>query len=505
MTNRRVRDMRTIASLALLFTVSSFTAVRADEDGLERAVTDFVKKLSPEGPSGKLIELAKTEAGRGAIAEAMRESVAWKLRGYERDPETHFENHLFARDEDGTLRPRPERSADFDSIRKAVGEMKAKFEDFNKRADALVARIVETTEIDKRVKAAWKDSRYRLARFADLEGDREEDGSLEEMFSELLRRDDSGKLHVREGQAEEIDELVEEVASSLAKGSVGEAAYAAAVDRLKEDEAKRVMGSAFARAYIRAKIGGADDEGGDPFKHLLLLNGLVDGEAVAMANLRKEVEAGQRLMVSLKERLDGIVSSLADEGDANRMLKTFLADEASRVALVARTLSEKEEGGDPIADFFREVEMDEFEARGDGLGVPATRFTDEEGEVKKAATPEQVDRELQETVREFAHRQGRFLDMAERCTDASVAELLSMPLAAPALERKMGALMKSLERAALEKAPAAFARRYLAGTGDTMAWRADRASKVDEIAARAKEIELEREAEEKDADKDEAP
>jgi hypothetical protein len=500
--------MRTIASLAFLVTASIFTATRADEDGLERAVVEFVRKLAPDGPGGRLIELAKTEAGREAIADAMRECVARELRGLERDPETRFEDYLFTRDEGGILKARPERAAEFELIRKALESAKAKFARFNQKADALAARIVETTEIDKRVKAAWMDPRYRLARFADLEKD-EDEGSFEELFSDALRRDESGKLHVRDVQAEELDELIDDVSSRLAKGSVGEATYAAAVERLKDDEARRVMASPFARAYIRFRVGGADDEAGDPFKDLLVRNGLVDGEAVAMANLRKDIEAAQRLLESVKPRLDEIAGSLAEEGDANRKLKTFLADEASRAALVAHALSEKGEGGDPIADFFRKVEMDEFEARGDGLGVPPNRFSDEEDGVKAAATPEQADRELRETVKEFVARQRLFTDVAERCADPSVAELFTAPLAVPVLEQRMDRLMKSLRKAALEKAPAAFARRYLAGTGDKMAWRPDRAAKVDEIVDRAKEIELEKASEAKDGDndddKDEAP
>lgn len=331
--------MRTIAKLAFLCAACIFTTVRADDDeGVERAVPEFVRKLSAEGPGGKLLEIAKTEAGRRAIAEAMQKCVAWELRGFERDPETHFEKHLFDRDDNGTLRPRPERAAEFDLIRQSLESVKSRFAAFNEKADVLVGFIDESTELDKRVKAAWKDPRYRLARFAGFEEDEDEEG-----------------------------------------------------------------------------------------------------------------------------------------------------------------------GGESFSDFFREVELNEFERRGDRLGVPANRFAEEEGEVRKAATPEDADKAVRETVREFAERQTPFTDMAERCADASIAELFSAPIALPALEGRMRRVMRSLERAVLEKAPSAFARRYLAGTGDKMAWRADRATKVDEIADRAREIEAERAAEESGADQDENP
>jgi hypothetical protein len=469
--------MRTIASLGFLAAVLS-GAARADEDVADGAVDEFVRKLSPAEPGGRLIELAKTRAGRRAIGEAMRDCVEWKLRSYEADPQTHFEEHLFARDADGTLRSRPERSADFAQIREALEAARAEFADFNAKADALVARLAETTEVEKRVKAAWQDPRYRLARFAGLS---EED---EETLQELL----SDGQGVR---GDELRELIDAAASSLQKGSASDADVAAALDRLKDEQTRRALGSTFARAFLRSKIGAVDAEGIDRFKELLLRYGLVDGEEVALGHLRKEVEAGLKLMAPLKGRLDELAASLSGG------LKTFFTDESSRAALVERWLDERG-GGDAVGAFFAELERQEFEPRGDLLGVSANRFADEDEGAKAPATPEEADRELRGTVREFAERRSRFLDMAERCADPATAELFSAPLAATVLERRMGSVARSLARKALAEAPAAFARRYLAGTGDTMAWRPERAAKVDEIVARAREIELR-----KDDDEDE--
>jgi hypothetical protein len=102
----------TVAILAVLAAV----APACGQESLERAAAELAQKLAPDGAAGKVAEAARTEAGRRALAEALREAVAWKIRPVERDPDGFFETWFFIRDEDGTLRPRPERASEFEAL-----------------------------------------------------------------------------------------------------------------------------------------------------------------------------------------------------------------------------------------------------------------------------------------------------------------------------------------------------------------------------------------------------
>lgn len=472
------------------------------QEGPERAAAALAEKLSAEGPAAKLAEVAKTEAGRRALEEALRDCLAWKIRPLERDPETHFEAHYFTRDEDGTLRPRVERSGELESLRRSLEAMKEAYEDFNRRADALAARIAEASEIDRRVKTAWGDFRYRQALFAEYARENElVSGGLGEVLEKALQRDESGKLRVRESAAEDIHELADGALSRLTKGGEGDDKYWAVVEKSADAETKRVLGSPFARAFVRSRMGRADDESGDRCQRLLLLYGAVDGEAAALRNLRKDVEEAERHAAGLKARLDEAAAGLEGTGDLDRKLKLFLADEPSRAALVEELLAAKFESADPAEQFFMELTGELFEQGGGGLTVKAGRFAEEGG----LDRPENVDREVREAIQSFAERRRVFEDMAERCADAGVAELLAAPLAVPVLERRVEDVSEKLREAAYDRALADFARRYLEGTGDRYRWRADRAAKADAIVARAQEIAREMEAEAKEEEEGENP
>ncbi|MFN3487325.1 MAG: hypothetical protein ACK44W_17800, partial [Planctomycetota bacterium] len=205
-------------TILTIFLLAGATA----QEGLERAAAALAEKLSAEGPAAKLAEVAKTEAGRRALEEALRECLAWKIRPLERDPETHFETYYFTRDEDGTLHPRAERRGELEALRRSLEGLKGAYEEFHRRADGVVARIVETNEIDKRVKSAWADRSYRQALFAEYAREHGESllsGASGGVFEKALRRDDSGKFYVREDAAEDLRALLDEALGRLRKGS----------------------------------------------------------------------------------------------------------------------------------------------------------------------------------------------------------------------------------------------------------------------------------------------
>ncbi len=155
----------------------------ADEDE-HPEVRKFAEKLDPEGLSGKILAISRSEAGRRALGEALDGAVEWKIRLF------GFEDYFFTRDAEGQLTLRPERKQDMDKVTPAVAEAKALFEAFTKRAEELAARIGEATDLDRRLKAAWKSPEYRMAEFHHFVQDGDEDkdaaGRLETFFQELI-------------------------------------------------------------------------------------------------------------------------------------------------------------------------------------------------------------------------------------------------------------------------------------------------------------------------------
>jgi hypothetical protein len=163
-----------LTGLAVLTILGWDRGASADEDS-HPAMDKVLAKLSPEGLSGKVLGLARSEAGRRALIEALDGAVAWKTRGIERDPETHFEDYLFTRDQDGFITPRAERKDDLAKVAQEVAAAKELFTVFSRRADELAGKISGATDLDRRVKAAWQSSEYRYAVFHELSRDDDDD------------------------------------------------------------------------------------------------------------------------------------------------------------------------------------------------------------------------------------------------------------------------------------------------------------------------------------------
>jgi hypothetical protein len=317
-----------MAPLAVLAILASAWA--QDDDDENRDVARLVSLLAPEGLSGKVAELGKTEAGREALSEALDLVVSWKTRGFERDMDSHYESHLFEIDAEGGLKLRADRRVDIDALTGKLVEAQRLFEDFRKAAEALSAEIGETTEIDKRLKALWKDADYLAARFHGFAGD------------------------------------------AL-----------------------------------------SDDEGTPAAK---------------------------------------------------------------------------------IEEFFKEIREEQYTRKETGLTAKAYAV----GDVVLMA-PEDVDKEKAQYLEELAEARGFFQDVAERASEAWVADLFGKPLATHLLEEHQGRLQEEWTAAARAKAVEAFARRYLVPAGDKHAWKPERSARAEEILRRAAEIAREQEA---GADKD---
>lgn len=261
--------MRTLLTILALCAM-----VWADEDE-HPEVGKFAEKLDPEGLSGKILAISRSEAGRRALGEALDGAMAWKIRSFD------FEDHLFTRDADGQLTPRPERKQEVERISVAVAAAKTRFEEFTKRADELAAKIGETSDLDRTLKGLWRSPEFRMAEFHRFSQD--DEGRVEEYFKGLIEEkfevkgetlaakaaaftDEEGNLEIEDGDfAEERTPWVDlsERCTDAATADLFASPLAVAVlerekERAQESwtaEARKKSWDAFARRYFLAATG----------------------------------------------------------------------------------------------------------------------------------------------------------------------------------------------------------------------------------------------------------
>lgn len=249
--------------LGILIAVSEPATLRADEDS-HPGVSKLLDRLSPEGLSGKVLQLSRWEPGRRAIGEALDASASWKLRGFERDADSRLEEHLFTRDADGFVTLRPERQEELKAISARVTLAKPLFEAFTRRADELAGKIGEGSELDRRVKAAWKSPAYLFALFHDFarddgegEGSKDPAARMESFFSRHLEEtfeQKGGELVVKPQAFADDDGAAspEEMERKLGGGEFAEAraVWADLADRCVEAPVAEVFASPLAVSVL---------------------------------------------------------------------------------------------------------------------------------------------------------------------------------------------------------------------------------------------------------------
>lgn len=219
-----------------------------------------------------------------------------------------------------------------------------------------------------------------------------------------------------------------------------------------------------------------------------------------ISRLTARLEETKKLFDHFNQRADALAGMIDETTDLGRSVRAQWLSAEDRLARFHEVASEIEEDEDLTASaamdaYFDDLEQRGFEKRGDRLHAKADAFAGEDGEA-----PQDVSEQATERRNGFREARRPFQDVAERCDDAAVTALFDAPIATYVLDRHRDELRRELVRAAQETALDAFTRRYLTGTGETLAWRSDRLLKAEQILDRAREIQKEID-EEKQAEK----
>jgi hypothetical protein len=435
----------------------------AAQDELEVGVLELLERLAPEGPGARVIELGRTEAGRAAIREAIAAAGGWKARRIDADPQTYYEGEIFTADAQGFLALKPERAAELQILAARVRAAREFHALVGVRLDQIARSPDGQGELDRRIVEFLKDPRGRLGVTIQLTD--ELGVPLESQFFDGFVRGDDGMLRLADEARESVGGLVEGIAGQRERAGEQGAAWEAFLRERKADEGAAALAGEFARRVLTAR----------------LTRYLTEGSENAMESLEWDTEGDLRVLVAdvgavretleaIGPRIKALAEGLATDEELLSKLKEQLADEQARVMLAERILTARRgynEYGDDVLGGIRGMLYENNGERLAGFVEVGGPLLDEHA---------------------------MFEDIAERCTDAKLADCFGAAEATRLLAAHRDATLAPLREAALRGALEVFGRRTLVEKDGKLHWRAERAWKVERIARRAAEIDREMKA-----------
>src|SRR5579864_2176819 len=228
----------------------------AAQEGADALIRDLANKLAKDGISGRLADVAATDAGVQGIQEKIDFLLSSRVARLERDSSGCFEDYLFAPDPNGDLRLRPERKAEYEALRlRLPGALKA-MAGFNHRADSIVRRLSEKDEMDKIAKTAWNDSGFRSAFFHRHPELRELDDAelLDAQGFRGLERQAGGALRLGGPYAQEARDRMAEILDRLEGLKAYEKSYLKQVAAVGEAGARATLSSDTATLFLIGRV-----------------------------------------------------------------------------------------------------------------------------------------------------------------------------------------------------------------------------------------------------------
>jgi hypothetical protein len=459
--------------------VGAASTARAQED-LDARLEALVPKLAKEGPSARLAELLGTLWGREAVKERINLLVDHRAGRLDRDPQGHFEDHLFAREENGTLRVRPERKAEIARIAADVAQAHRRMDAFNRRTMELVGRIAGDGPLEKKARSWWSDSTFRIAFFNARAGELREQETAEilhELLGRHFSRSDDGKLRIAEpihdaiqaasGRLDQIKELEKSYLKSLADAG---------------DEVRKALVTEAAMHFVVGRLLRQADEGSpEPI-------GAAGEEAslafnVPLADLVAPLRQCEALLAELKPWFEATAAALAGEQEAVEYLK----NERARILVAERVLAVRQEQRARADAVFAEVLADGFEERDGKLFVKKGRYAGENQE----DSPDALDAEHKGVVDGFWGGRYAFDLIAEHCADAKAAEAFGSAVGTLVLHEHMGRVCAELREKIAARGIEYLTALYLEQKGELLQVRPERAARIQDLAVRAAQLKKE--------------
>jgi len=476
--------------LALVLVCGSAAA----QDSLDEKIKELAGRIVKDGVSGRLAEAAATDAGIQAVHEKIDFLLSTRIERIDRDPTSCLEDYLFTTDANGDLHLRPERRPEFDALRGRLPDAMKAMAGFNRRADEIVRRLGDTSELDRLAKAAWNDSRFRAAFFhrhpAELR-ERDEVEQLDAQGFRGLERQADGKWRVTGPYAQELLDRIHGDFEALDALKPYEKSFLKLVAALGDPTARALLSRDTAILFLLGRVIRQAAEGsdapigtateGDEDKKIepsVAFNLDLTGYVPAV----RECEAA---LPALQHRLEDLARDLAGGGRDEANVVEYLRNDRARVLLAERLLGARDDQRRKADDILKATIEEDFTRDGERLSVKKGRYLDDDGKESPALFLEAIEAvraEFEGTIRQDFDR------IAERCTDADVI---------PAFENRPGTylLMEWRDRVVDRQSDAirrqgldVFIRAYLTKQGDGYAVRPDRTVRVEALLRRAEQI-----------------
>ncbi|HLY72805.1 MAG TPA: hypothetical protein VKU80_01695 [Planctomycetota bacterium] len=477
----------------------------AAQEGVDAMIRDLANKLAKDGISGRLAEVAATDAGVQAIQEKIEFLLSSKVARLERDASGYFEDYLFVPDTNGDLRLRPERKAEYEALRARLpGALKA-MAGFNRRADQIVRRLGETDEMDRLAKTAWNDSGFRSAFFHRHPELRELDDAelLDAQGLRGLERQAGGTLRLGGPYAQETRDRMAEILERLEALKAYEKSYLKQVDAVGDAGARAALSSDAARLILIGRVIRETNE-----QSQTPIGTLKEGDddkkiepAIAfnldLAEYAASVQECERMVPVVQALVEPMIRDLAGGGMDETKLIEVLKNERARVLLAELMMAARDEQRGKADEIMQSTLEEDFKAEGERLTVKRGKYVGDDGkESAKVLTDalNAVREEFAGTIREDFDR------IAERCVDPEVVGVLENQPGTYLLVEFRQRILDRLIHAVRQEGFGVFVRSYLVKLGETYSVRPDKTVRLEALLKRVEQIQKEKQAE-KDKDK----
>ena len=466
--------------------------VLAQED-LDARLEALAPKLAKDVASAALAELCASEFGRAAIRERVDALVNHRAGRLDRDPQGRFEELVFRADETGALHVRPERQAEIERLAADVAASHTQMASFNRRAFELAGKIQGEGEMEKKARAWWSDSTFRVAFFASRVDDlRERDlaGLLDDYLGRAFVAVEGGKRRISAGLKPETRDAMQGVYARLDRIQALEKAYLKNLAGL-EDAARQALVTETATLFLVGRLlRHLEEDVPGPIGELA--EGANGEESMAFGKPLAEwvapLREAEKTLEELRPWFESTSAALAGGGPDETAAADFLKNPRARVLVVERLLGRKAEQQARADAVFAEVVADSFEQAGAGLLVKKGRYVNEESK----DSVEALDGEHRGVVDGFLEGRRHLDTLAELCADPKAAWTFSSHLGTVLVQEHIGRLIVEERRAIEERGFDLFAALYLESKGDVVTVRPDRAPKIQDLVRRAAAIVKER-------------
>jgi len=471
----------------------------AAQDSLDERIKELAGKIAKDGVSGRLAEAAVTDPGLQPVHEKIDFLLSTRLARIDRDPTGTLEDYLFTADANGDLHLRPERKAEFDTLRRRLPDAMKAMAGFNRRADEIVRRLGDASEMDRHAKTAWNDSGFRAAFFHRHPAELRQLDEAEQLDAQGFRgleRQADGKRRVTGPYAQELKDRIGSAFELLEGVKPYEKSYLKLVAAVTDPAASALLSGDAATLFLLGRVLRQAAEGSDT-----PIGTATEGDedkkvepSVAfnldLAEFAPAIRECETSLPALRQRLEAFAQDLAGGGPEEASVVEFLRNDRARVLLAERLLAARDEQQRKADEIMNATLQEDFTADGERLSVKKGKYLDDDGKESPAQLQEALNAiraEFEGSIREDFDR------IAERCTDAEVISVFENRPGTYLLMEFRDQVVDRLSDAIRRQGLDVFVRAYLVKEGDAYRVRADRTVRVEALLRRAEQIKKEQE------------